>query len=309
MKLRDLGEGALIRKIRERFGSGVAVGIGDDAAVFDVPPGHSAVFCSDLLAENTHFLRTLHPPDSVGYKSVAVNVSDVGAMGGTPMHFLISLAAPGDLDLSWIEGFLDGVARACSDFEISLLGGDSSSSDLIFVDVSMVGRVPAGGAVRRSGARPGDAIYITGTLGSSALGLERLKAGKAHDRGVQRHLYPEPRHKTGAAIAGKAHAMIDISDGLSTDLAHVLEESKVSARIYRDRLPVFPGAGEHHVLHGGEEYELIIIGKDLPISIEDVPLTLVGEIIESGLDNELYLINGARESVLRPQGWQHFRQD
>ena len=113
------------------------------------------VFCSDLVAEDTHFIRDLHPPDSVGYKAVAVNVSDVGAMGGVPMHFVISLAAPGDLDLEWVDGFYNGVARACRDFDVSLVGGDSSSAKSIFVDVAMIGRVKTGCAVRRSGAKAG----------------------------------------------------------------------------------------------------------------------------------------------------------
>ncbi len=306
MKLRDLGEGALVRKIRERFASGVTVGIGDDAAVFDLPAGHSAVFCSDLVAENTHFLRNVHPPDSVGYKSVAANVSDVGAMGGVPMYFLISLAAPGDIDVFWIEGFLDGVSRACSDFEVSLLGGDSSSSDLIFVDVSMIGRVRMGKAVRRRGAEAGDRVYVTGTLGSSALGLDLLKTGNRDDPAVQRHLYPAPRHKAGASMGDRAHAMIDVSDGLSTDLTHILQESGASARIYRDRLPAWPGAEDRHILHGGEEYELIIVAPDLASIIEGIPVTCIGEIIESDGENQAFLIDGTRESVLRPQGWQHF---
>jgi thiamine-monophosphate kinase len=146
VKLHDLGEGGLIRKIRDRFKTAAVIPLGDDAAVFDVQPDHSIVFCSDLMAENRHFLRHLHPPDSVGYKSIAANVSDVGAMGGTPLYFLISFAAPDDLDVSWIDGFLNGVANACRDFEIGLVGGDSSSSDSIFVDVSMIGTVPAGKA-------------------------------------------------------------------------------------------------------------------------------------------------------------------
>jgi len=311
VNLRSAGEGTLIRKIREKFarfeGGSVLVGIGDDAAVFDFPPGHSAVFCSDLVAENTHFIRNLHPPDSIGYKAVAVNVSDVGAMGGVPMHFLISLAAPGDLDFAWVESFYDGVERACGDFNVSLLGGDSSSADLIFVDVSMVGRVSSGRAIRRSGARPGDGIYVTGVLGSSALGLELLKAGQLSNPAVKRHFYPEPRHRVGAAVAGQASAMIDVSDGLSTDLPHILEESKVSARIYKDRLPAAPGVQDHHLLHGGEEYELLITAADLPKTVEGVPLTRIGEIIESGLENQLFLIDGASESVLSPSGWQHFR--
>jgi len=315
VNLRGTGEGTLIRKIREKFATlatfkegSVQVGIGDDAAVFDFPPGQSVVFCSDLVAENTHFVRDLHPPYAIGYKAVAVNVSDVGAMGGVPMHFLISLAAPGDLDFAWVERFYDGVEAACLDFNVSLLGGDSSSSDLIFVDVSMVGRVPSGRAVRRAGARPGDGIYVTGVLGSSALGLELLKAGgDLSNPAVKRHLYPTPRHRVGAVLAGQAHAMIDVSDGLSTDLPHILEESKVSARIYKDRLPAAPGVQDHHVLHGGEEYELLITAPDLPKIVEGVPVTRIGEIIESGLENQLFLIDGATESVLSPSGWQHFR--
>jgi len=307
VKLEDLGESGLIRKIRERFKSPVVVPIGDDAAVFDVPAGQSLVFCSDLLAENTHFIRDLDPPDSIGYKSVAANVSDVGAMGGTPLHFLISLAAPGELDGAWVDSFLDGVALACGDFKISLIGGDSSSADRIFVDVSMIGSVPSGKAIRRSGAKPGDSIYVSGQIGGSALGLECLRSGDLKNPAVRRHLYPEPRHKLGAALLERAHAMIDISDGLSTDLTHIVEESKVSARIYKDRLPGWPGAGDHHILHGGEEYELIVASPhDLAEVRMNVPLRRIGEIIGSGVENQVFLIDGTQESVLRPQGWQHF---
>jgi thiamine-monophosphate kinase len=311
VKLKDLGEGGLIRHIRERFGAKareLPVGIGDDAAVIDIPRGSSLVFCSDLVAENSHFIRELHPPASVSYKAIAANVSDVAAMGGVATHFLISLATPPDLDWTWIEGFFHGAESACRQFDITLAGGDSSASDRIFVDVSMIGRVKAGQAVRRSGAKVGDAIYVTGKLGSSALGLELLKAGDTQNTAVKRHLYPEPRYKVGPAASGQAHAMIDISDGLSTDLTHILEESKVSARVYKDRLPAWPGAEDRHVLHGGEEYELIITGpSDLPKMIEDVPLTPVGEIIESEMSHQAFLIEGTRESALHPQGWQHFK--
>ena len=306
MKLDQLGEGGLIRKIRERFKAAVVVPIGDDAAVFDVPANESLVLCSDLLVENRHFVRDLHPPDAVAYKSIAANVSDVGAMGGTPLHFLISLAAPGNLDVTWVDGFLDGVERACADFEVSLLGGDSSSSDEIFIDVSMIGSVPQGRAIRRSGARHGDFIYLSGTVGGSMLGLELLKAGDRGNPAVQRHLYPQPRHKVGAAVRDQVHAMIDISDGLSTDLTHILEESKVSARIYKDRLPAWPGAEDRHILHGGEEYELIMAAPNLPNMIADVPVTRIGEIIDSQIANQVFLIDGSNESALRPQGWQHF---
>ena len=309
MKLRDLGESGLIRKIRERFGpkaGELPVGIGDDAAVIDLPENYSLVFCSDLLAENTHFIRDLHPPDSIGYKAIAANVSDVAAMGGVATHFLISLAAPGDLDWIWLEAFFRGVEQACERFDIALAGGDSASSEHIFIDVSMIGRVRSGQAVRRSGAKIGDGIYVTGTLGSSAVGLERLKSGKMRDAAVERHLFPEPRYQVGAAVANQAHAMIDVSDGLSTDLTHIVEESKVSGRIYKDRLPIWPGAEEHHALHGGEEYELIIIAPELPAIVEGIPVTRIGEIIPSGLEHQLFLIDGTRESVLYPRGWEHF---
>src|SRR5262249_12198810 len=156
------------------------------------------------------FIRNLHPPDSVGYKAVAVNVSDVGAMGGVPMHFVISLAVPANLELEWVDRFYDGVERACHDFSVSLVGGDSSSANLIFVDVALIGRFGSGAAVKRSGARPGDAIYVTGTLGTSVRGLELLRTGDRLSPAVTRHLYPQPRHQVGAVVAGQAHAMIDV---------------------------------------------------------------------------------------------------
>lgn len=312
MKLKDLGEGGLIQRIRERFGpkaGELPVGIGDDAAVIDIPSGSSLVFCADLVAENSHFLRNVHPPESVAYKAIAANVSDVAAMGGVAMHFLISIAAPPDLDSSWIDGFLNGVSNACGEFKISLAGGDSSSSENIFVDVSMIGRVPSGQAVRRSGARPGDTVYVTGKLGSSMLGFERLKAGHTDDPAVQRHLYPQPRYNVGPAVLGRAHAMIDVSDGLSTDLSHILKESNVSARIYKDRLPAWAGTEDRHVLHGGEEYELIIAGPSgLPEVIDGVNLTPVGEIIQPEQRNQIHLIDGPQVSILLPLGWQHFEQ-
>jgi thiamine-monophosphate kinase len=308
MRLRDLSEGGFIRRIRERFAdSRIPVGIGDDAAILDVPEGHSLVFCSDLVAENTHFIRGMHPPDSVGYKAVAVNVSDVGAMGGVPMSFVVSLAAPGDLELEWVDGFYSGVEKACRDFDVVLAGGDTSSAALIFVDVSMIGRVPVGKAVRRSGAKVGDGIYVTGNLGGSALGLELLRAGTRDAGAVKRHLYPEPRHRVGAAVRDIAHAMIDVSDGLSTDLGHVVEESRVSARIYKEKLPAAEGAGLEQVLHGGEEYELLITATSLPEEIGGVKVTRIGEVVESvSGKHRVLLVEENGESVLQPRGWDHY---
>ena len=310
MRVRDIGESAFIERIRRRIPPAeVRLGIGDDAAIVDVPAGHSIVYCSDLLAENTHFLRELHPPDSLGYKAVAVNVSDVVAMGGTPMYLTLSVALPGELGLEWMDGFIDGLARACTEFGVALVGGDSSSAANIFIDVSMIGSVPAGQEVRRSGAKAGDGIYVTGSLGGSALGLDSLQNGKASHPSVQRHLYPTPRHRVGRAIAVQAHAMIDISDGLSTDLNHIVQESKVCARIYKRLLPAAEDATEAQVLHGGEEYELIIVAPELPAELEGVPITRIGEIVPAAMDPQIYLIDGSTESVLVPQGYQHFRSE
>jgi len=307
MRVRDIGESAFIERIRRRVPPAeVRLGIGDDAAIVDVPAGHSIVYCSDLLAENTHFLREFHPPDSLGYKAVAVNVSDVGAMGGTPMYLTLSVALPGELDLEWMDGFIDGLARACKEFEVSLVGGDSSSATNIFIDVSMIGSVPSGQEVRRSGAKAGDGIYVTGSLGGSALGLDNLRSGNSSHPSVQRHLYPTPRYRVGRAIAAQAHAMIDISDGLSTDLNHIVQQSKVCARMYKRLLPGAEDATDAHVLHGGEEYELIIVAPELPAEVEGVPITRIGEIVPAAMDPQIYIIDGSTESVLVPQGYQHF---
>lgn len=300
-------EANLIHKIRERFRTVTAeVAVGDDAAVVGLPHGFSAALCCDLLVENTHFRRESHPPESIGHKAIAVNVSDIGAMGATPGHCLVSLAVPADIEDNWIDGFLDGVAKACQRFEVELVGGDSSMAEHILVDVAMMGRVETGKSVERCGARIDDGIYVTGRLGGSALGLTMLgTVGSAHDA-VQRHLYPEPRHGVGRQIADRATAMIDTSDGLSVDLTHILTESGVSARIDREAIPCFPGARIDLALHGGEDYELIVTGRNLPSVIDGVPITRIGEIV-NGKSNRIVLVGESGETVLEPSGWQHFR--
>ena len=157
--------------------------------------------------------------------------------------------------------------------------------------------------MRRSGARPGDRIYVTGALGGSTRGLQLLRRGIRDDPAIQRHLYPQPRHEIGAAVALKAHSMIDVSDGLSTDLGHILSESKVSARIYKNRIPAAPGASVDDVLHGGEEYELILTSA---LNLDELPLTHIGEVIPSSGGHRILLFDGESESVLEPKGWQHF---
>ena len=300
-------EDHLIEMIRKRFtDTSALVGIGDDASVIELQPGFSTLVCSDLLAENTHFQRKTHPADSVGFKAVAINVSDIGAMGGTPDFCLLSLAVPRNLESSWIDAFFDGIAMACSEFGISLIGGDSSAADQVFANVSVIGRVRRGGAVLRSGARAGNNIYVTGMLGGSSLGLELLEKGQTDHSAVRRHLYPEPRHQIGLRVADRATALIDVSDGLSVNLTQILEASGVSARITSESIPLYSGTDASRALHSGEEYELIVTAEDLPNEIDGVAITCIGEIVPSVEKPNILLIEGSTEKVLEPTGWKHF---
>ena len=301
-------EAELIEKIRQRFPRIKAeVGIGDDAAVVALPDGWSALLCSDLLVENSHFQRESHPPDSIGYKAIAVNVSDIGAMGGIPTQCLLSLALPADIEDLWVDAFLDGISAACIQFDVELVGGDSSSADHIFVDVLMMGKVETGRAVGRNGARDGDLVYVTGDLGGSSLGLSLIDSKGVKHPAVHRHLSPEPRHRVGHRVASKASAMIDLSDGLSVDLGHILTESGVSARIERDRIPCHPGADMELALHGGEDYELIITSTGLPAEVDGIELTRIGKIVPDP-SGRIVLVSDTTEEVIEPGGWQHFRQ-
>jgi thiamine-monophosphate kinase len=299
-------ENQIVDKIRKQFAdSSAVIGIGDDAAVVDLPDGFSTVVCSDLLAENTHFRRSTHPPDSVGFKAIAVNVSDIGAMGGTPAYCLVSLALPAGLEASWFDGFADGVRKACSAFKVSLIGGDTSEAECIFVDVCVIGQIRPNKAVRRSGARPGDGVYVTGAIGGATLGLRLLEEGRTDGPAVRRHLYPEPRHQIGREIAEQATSMTDISDGFSTDLGHLLSESSVSARIEGSRIPLHTGAELDLALDSGEEYELLITARELPAELHGIPITQVGRIIQSNGVHQAFLEHDSGERILEPGGWKH----
>ncbi len=260
-----------------------------------------------MLVEGTHFRRSTHPPESLGFKAVAINVSDMGAMGAIPAFALLSLAVPSDVNSIWTDAFLDGIANACRAFDIRLVGGDSSMAERIFIDVSVTGHVRPGKAVGRAGAQPGDGIFVTGFLGGSAQGLDLLAAGSPFDdETVRRHLYPAPRHRIGQALAPRLTAMTDVSDGFSVDLTHILEESGVSARIEPLRIPCYPGVDIDLALHGGEEYELILTGTGIPDQFDDVPITRVGQITDSSAPGQIHLATDSGDEVLIPRGWQHF---
>src|SRR5271167_2021409 len=216
-------------------------GIGDDCAVLPVPRGHEALITTDFSLEGVHFRRDWHPPDSAGHRCLARGLSDIAAMGGIPRAAFLSLALPAELPQQWVDRFIAGLLKLAARFSVSLAGGDTAQSpDGVLADIALLGSVAAGQAILRSGARAGDLIYVTGTLGSSAAALDQLRDGeKLRPRGHAKHFYPEPRLAVGQFLRERklASAMIDISDGLSTDLGHICEESKVGAVVHAESLP------------------------------------------------------------------------
>lgn len=315
-----LTEKALIARIRRQAqkGGNVVLGIGDDCAILRIPLGHETLVTTDFSLENRHFRRAWHPAESVGHRCLTRGLSDLAAMGGEPVAAFISLAVPRNLPQRWVDGFSRGVLRLAREFSVTLAGGDTAESPSgILADVMLLGSAPKGTAIRRSGARPGDLIYVTGDLGASASLVQSWIKNprlKFTPRDCPRHFFPQPRIKIGRFLRKRrlASAMIDISDGLSTDLAHICEESNLGAEIAEEALPLGKVAGKTvalaSALHGGEDYELLFTarsGAKIPRSIAGVPVTRIGRIIRG---NKIFLVNLAgNRSVLKPQGWQHFR--
>lgn len=294
-------------------------GIGDDCAVLRLPAGHEALVTTDFTLEGIHFRREWHSPEVVGHRCLTRGLSDIAAMGGEPRAVFLSLALPGDLPQSWVDGFSRGLLKLAKKFGVSLAGGDTAESrDGILADIVVLGSVPKRKAILRSGARPGDRIYVSGTLGGSAATLALLREeGKLNPRDYPRHFFPEPRLELGRILQEKklASAMIDLSDGLSTDLAHICEESGVGAEILAEAIPLASiGRPAHEValdfgLHGGEDYELLFTaprGKRVPSRLAGVPITQIGRITR-GKQVLLTNQNGGRR-LLEARGWEHFRR-
>lgn len=280
-----LAEFPLIRDLARRFGktgASVRCGIGDDAAVLRAAPG-DLLITTDLLAEGIHFDRTTAGFEDIGYKAAVANLSDIAAMGGTPSHLLVALAIPAGCSRSDIHRLYRGLMQACRPHRVELVGGDTSASKQgLFVSLTLTGTVKPGRALTRSGARVGDLLYVTGTIGDSLAGL-RLLAARAKGRRrtsvsldakdrrhlIGRHLRPTPRLAVGRLLAERriATAAIDVSDGLSGDLVHICDQSDVGVEIQASALPLSPAclryAGQTRTppwslaLTGGEDYELL----------------------------------------------------
>lgn len=366
-----LPEKALIAQIRRltqsvagRRLSRVVAGIGDDCAVLRLPPGNDCLVTTDFSLEGIHFRREWHPAASVGHRCLARGLSDIAAMGGEPVAAFLCLALPRDVPEAWAEKLIEGLVALAEKHKVTLAGGDTAESPTgVLADIVVIGGTPKGKAILRSGAHPGDRIYVSGALGGSAaavLQFENLAESEdlrlhqrpegPHDKRTRsivsdavapsfsrsvrqdgafelgrkpthrthpRHFYPEPRLKLGRILREKGlpTAMIDTSDGLSTDLAHICEESKVGAEIAAALIPrACVGKPAREVplelaLHGGEDYELLFTApanRRIPSEIAGVPLTYIGVVTRSSLP-AVFLRDADGISQLVPHGWEHFQ--
>lgn len=302
-----MAEPALVDRIGRLAGGrqstaarGLALGIGDDCAIFRPKPGEELLFTTDMLIEGRHFLRHTHTAADVGWKALARGLSDIAAMGGKPLFCLVSLALAGWADRHWSDGFYRGLLRLADKEGVSLAGGDLARADRLYCDIVVCGAAPRGSALRRDGALAGDGIFVSGALGGSALGL-------AQGRGPawRRHLRPEPRLALGRYLRARlnASAAMDLSDGLSLDLHRMARASGLQAVI--EAPPVYPGASLDQALHGGEDYELLFTvpaAARVPAQFQGLPLTRIGA-MRQGRAGRVLLAG----EPLPPLGYDHFR--
>ena len=320
-------EEKLIERVRRRFpfyGPWLREGIGDDAAVLRPRSGVDWVVTTDAFLENVHFLRKIHPAESVGYKALARATSDIAAMGARPRCFFLTVGFPNALSGRWLDGFLDGMARAARRFGLVLAGGDTTKYPSFIASLTVMGETRRGRAILRSGARPGDLLCVSGTLGEAELGLRliqrRLQRRKRWTELLKKQFHPEPRLALGKWLAAHrlASSMIDTSDGLSTDLGHLCEASGVGAVVQSARLPVVQipkslrGRGldaRDLALNGGEDYELLFtvprkLAARLPQRLGGLPITMIGEITRQ---KKIHVLDeSGKSSPLRPGGWDPF---
>ena len=236
-------------------------GIGDDCAVLPVADGDALLFTADLLNEGVHFLRRATSARELGGKALAVNLSDIAAMGGRPVATLLSLALPPDAGETWAGEFMEGYRALSERYGVALVGGDTTRSGQgITINVTAIGRAPLSCIKRRSAARPGDVLFTTGALGASGAGLRDLLAGRLDTPAAAEHRNPRPQVEEGLwlGMRREVHAMMDLSDGLASDLRHILDRSGVGAEVLLERIPVAEGSDLQTAACGGEDYKLLL---------------------------------------------------
>lgn len=318
----DLSEDELIAAIgRVLSGSGpeVLVGPGDDAAV--VRPGSGElVLTTDAMVEGVHFLTDRTTPRDLGYKAIAVSVSDIAAMAGSPRFALCAMTLTDAIDAAWVVEVAGGMRECCDEFALSLVGGNLSRGRELSIVVSVTGEVGPGRAVQRHGARPGDHVVVTGSLGGAAAGLRAATQRSWTDDerdAIRRSMRPVPRVGEATILsAAGVTAMMDVSDGLAIDLSRLCRASEVGARIEIARLPLHPAATLGEALGGGEDYELLATlpssdaVKEARIELQDafgVSLTEIGAIIEDTGEQRLVAVDeDGTERPLAVEGWDHF---
>lgn len=337
------GELALIRHIRSRAANpafaALRLGIGDDCALLRPRAGEEFAVTTDLCVCGRHFRLDWHPPESVGHRALARGLSDLAAMGARPVAAFLSLGLPRELanpegrwSSSWVARFLDGLLALATANKTPLAGGDLSETPVPLADIVLVGAVPTGKALLRSTARAGHLLYVTGTLGGGAASLpildrlarqDKARQDKARFTGLNhpriprdlepllaRNLYPQPRIDQGIRLRNLASAAMDMSDGLSSDLNRICEESHVAAEIDPSLLPIHPGASLEYALHGGDDYELLFTAAPttrIPQKIAGVPITRIGRIHKARTNRPaITLLTPQGPQPLKPQGWEHF---
>jgi thiamine-monophosphate kinase len=329
------GELALLSEIRRRTShkgpfAGLRLGIGDDCALLAPRPSEELAVTTDLSIAGRHFRLDWHPPEAVGHRALARGLSDLAAMGARPIAAFLSLGLPHSLTATdgwrrdWFQRFLDGFLALAEAHKTPLAGGDLAESPVAVADIVLVGAVPRGRALLRSGARPGDQLYVTGALGGAAAGLACLAETASTVRGnpqripkklaarLAPHFYPQPRIAQGLRLQrrGLASAALDVSDGLSSDLAHLCAESGVAAEVDASLVPIASGATLDQALHGGEDYELLFtapVAARLPRSIAGVPVTRIGRIVKARKSHPtITLLTRHGAQALEARGWEHF---
>jgi thiamine-monophosphate kinase len=313
----------LIRKYFTRPARHAVLGVGDDCALIGLAPGHELAISTDMLVAGTHFFADTDAR-RLGHKTLAVNLSDLAAMGATPRHALLSLALPA-ADEAWIAAFADGFFALADKHGVELIGGDTTRASMLALNVTILGEVPVGAAIRRAGARMGEDVWVSGTLGDAALGLAVLKGQAAlgaeeREYCVGRLEMPTPRVELGLQLLSIAHAMLDVSDGLGGDLGHIARASGVTARVEVDALPLSPALGRQArdlalrcALTGGDDYELCFTAAPASRTAVDaagaaagVAVTRIGSIVAPGNAPVIYVDAFGRPLALQAGGYDHF---
>jgi thiamine-monophosphate kinase len=328
MSLDKIGELGIIEKLRhiaKGRSKKIKIGIGDDCAVI----GNSeldTLVTTDTLIENVHFNLSYFPPVALGEKAIAVNLSDIAAMGGVPLYILISLGIPASTQVEFVEELYVGFENMAKKYNCSIIGGDTVKSEsALMISVTIIGEAKKNASLSRAGAKNKDKIFITGVLGDSAAALDLLeKSGTTKNEIIERHLSPTPRLEEGQRLAGDigASAMIDLSDGLVSDLQRICDESQCGARIYLDKIPLSKCLREwgklskknvlDYALYGGEDYELLFtIDENRIQSLEKIwqnmktPITCIGEIDKKRKGIALVYEDGKEEPPAKG-GYDHF---